>query len=181
MDGVFHQGFELVPVLTQQLKLKVRGNRVNAPGLGHRLKPAHQQAAHLFLVVDEAVRVAHHRQHGVHALDLSGDDVKMLGRVQRHVHPGEQAKLARPLAGAVHQHLAAHLALGGTHTLHLAVLDDHTGDLNALLYAHAPIACPLGQRHAQVGRVGLAVTRQPDGAVQVVGAHHRVTLARLLR
>ena len=181
MDGVLHQGLELVPVLTQQLELKVRGNRVHAPGLGHRLKPAHQKAAHLFLVVDEAVRVAHDRQHGVHALDLASDDVKMLSRVQRHVHPGEQAKLARPLAGAVHQHLAAHLALGGAHTFDPAVLDDDAGDLTAFLHAHPPVACPLGQRHAQVGRVGLAVTRQPDGAVQVVGAHHRVTLARLLR
>ena len=79
VDGVLHQGLELVPVLAQQLKLKVRWNRVHAPGLGHRLKAAHQQAAHLFLVVDVPVRIAQNRQVGRHARDLLGDDVEVLG------------------------------------------------------------------------------------------------------
>ena len=39
---------------------------------------------------------------------------------------------------------------------------------------------PLGQRERQVGRVGLAVAGQPDRTDEIIDAHHRVVLERLL-
>ncbi len=110
---------------------------------------------------------------------LVGDDVEMFGRVQRHVHAGELAELPRPLAGAVDQRLAAHFTLHRVHPRHAALLDDHAGDLDALDQLGAALARALGQRHRQVGRVGLAVARNPDRALQVVGTHHRVQIASL--
>ncbi len=177
---VLHQRLELLPVLVQQLELERVRDGLHPPGFGHRLETAHQQATDLFLVVDEAVGVAHHRQHRVHALDAVGDDVEMLGRVQRHVHAGQRTELPRPLAGAVDQRLAAHLALRGAHTGDPAAFDDHAGDLDILHQLGAAVACALGQRHRQVGRVRLAVARDPDRAVQVVGAHHRIQVAGFL-
>jgi hypothetical protein len=142
---------------------KRAGDRVHAPGLGHRLEAAHQQAADLFLVVDEAVGVAHHRQHRVHAVDAVGDDVEVLGREQRHVDAGQRAELPRPLAGAVDQRLAAHLALTqcarrprGPRSMVTPVTSTPSTSLAP------PLRAPLGQRHAQVGRVGLAVAGDPD-------------------
>jgi hypothetical protein len=58
----------------------------------------HQQAAHFFLVINEAIGVAHHRQHGVHTFNLAADNVEMLGRIQRHIHTSQLAELPCPLA-----------------------------------------------------------------------------------
>ena len=184
VDGVGHQDLELVPVLAQQLELEGAGNRVHRPGLGLRFEATHEQAADFLLVVDEAVGVAHHGQHGVHALDLVRNDVEVLGRVQRHRHPRQRAELPRPLAGAVHQGFAVHVALGGAHAHGTrparALSGDDTRDLHAFHHVHPAVTRALGQRHAQVRRVGLAVTRDPDGALQIIGAHHGVELASLL-
>jgi hypothetical protein len=178
VQGVGHEGFELVPVLVEQFKLEGARNGVHLPGLGLGLEAPHDQAADLFLVVDEAVGVAHHRQHRMHAIDLSGDDVEVLGGVERHIDPGQCAELACPLPCAVHQHFAPHVTLAGPDTHSPSAFDDDPGDLDVFHDLHTAIARPFGQRHAQVRRVGLAVPGQPDGALQIVGAHHRVTLAR---
>src|SRR5262249_14394819 len=54
----FHQRLELIPVLGQKLELEILGNAAHAPGLRDRLEPAHEQAADLFLVIDEPVGIA---------------------------------------------------------------------------------------------------------------------------
>src|SRR3712207_7661154 len=46
---------------------------VRRPRLRHRLEAADEEPADLFLHVDVAVRIAHHRQVRMHAGDLSGD------------------------------------------------------------------------------------------------------------
>ena len=149
VDGVGHQDLELVPVLVQQLELEAAGDRVHRPGFGLGFEAAHEQAAHLLLVVDEAVGVAHHRQHGVHAFDLVGDDVEVLSRVQRHRHPRQRAELPRPLAGTVHQRLAVHIALRGAHAHGArparALGGEDPRDLHALHHAHPAVARALGQ------------------------------------
>ena len=113
-DGAVHQDGEVVPVLLQELELERVGQRVGCdPGLGLGLEPADQQAAHLFLDVGVAVRVAQHGEVAVHAAYLLGDDVEVLGRVQRDGHPGQGADLLGPLAGAVDHDLRLDVALVG--------------------------------------------------------------------
>jgi hypothetical protein len=160
---------------------KVDGIGSTRQGLALRLEAAHQQPADFFLVVDEAVRVAHHRQHRVHARDAVGDDVEVLGRVQRHVDAGQRAELARPLAGAV-DHVSQRTSPCAVRTPTARPFSTMTPVTSTpSTHLHAAVARALGQRHAQVGRIGLAVAGQPDGALQVVGAHHRVQLAGLRR
>ncbi len=176
-----HQRLELVPVLVEQFEAEGRRDRIDRPRLGLRLEAAHQQAADLFLVVDVAVGIAQHRQHRVDAVDPVGDDVEVLGRPERHVDAGERAELARPLASAVDDDFARDLAV-------LAVLTNceagdaravrasdaaNGDDLGAFDDLDAAIARALGERHRQVGRVGLAVARDPDRAGEVVGAQRR--------
>src|SRR5262249_56648467 len=55
VDRRAHQRLELVPILRQELELEMLGNAAHAPGLRHRLEAAHEQAADLLLVIDEAV------------------------------------------------------------------------------------------------------------------------------
>ena len=182
-------GSKLVPVFAQQLEAEGRRDRVDTPGLGLRLEAAHDQAADLFLVVDEAVGVAHHGQHRVDAVDAVGDDVEVLGRPERHRHASELAELARPLAGAVDERVAGDLELAAV-VAHANARDAarvalalglHADHLDAFDDRRASLARALGQRHRQVGRIGLAVAGNPDRALQVVGAHHRKQLASALR
>ena len=97
VDRAVHQDREVIPVLAEQLELeRVRQLVGRDPGLGLRLEAADQQAADLFLDVGVAVRVAQHGQVPVHAGDLVGHHVEVLGRVQRHGDPAHRADLPWP-------------------------------------------------------------------------------------
>ena len=189
VNRIFHQRLELVPVFAQQLELKGRWNRIHLPRLGRQLKPAHHQAADFFLVINQTIGVAHHWQHGVHAGNLAGDDVKVFGAIQRNRHPCKPAELPRPLASAVHQGFAAnggHFRIGRVGVAHLhahraAVLNHHTDHLHALHNFHATVPRALGQRHAQIRRVGFAVAWQPDAALQIFVADDGVFVFDLCR
>ena len=110
-----------------------------------------------------------------------GDDVEVLGGVQRDVHarPSRPTCL-RPLARAVHHDLGLDVTGVGAHTGDPAVRVDHTGHPGVLDDPRATQPRALGQRLRQVGRVGLAVGGQPDRPDQVVDPHHRPVLQRLL-
>ncbi len=94
MNRVSHQRLELLPVLVEQLELEARRDRIEVPWLGDRFEAAHDEPADLFLVVDEAVGIADHRKLRGDAIDLSGDEVEVLGRIQRYVDAGLLSKSA---------------------------------------------------------------------------------------
>ena len=185
MNGVGHQRLELIPVLWQQLKLEALGDPGNVPRLGDRLETAHHQSAHLFLVVDVAVGIAHHRQIGMDAGNRPRHDVEMLGRKQRHVDPRELAKFARPYSAAVHQALAPQLVFVATmpitHAGNRCLLDHDIDDLRLLDDACATEARSPGQRLRQIGWIGLAVAGNPYRAAKIVGAQQRINIARFGR
>jgi hypothetical protein len=146
-------------------------------------------AADFLLVVDVAVGIAQDRQHRMDAVDAVGDDVEVLGRPERHVDAGERAELPRPLAGAVDDDLAGDLDLVAA-VANAQALDARPGrpdfaadrdDLRVLGDLHAAHARALGERHRQVGGIGLAVAGDPDRAGEVVGAQDRKQLAGLRR
>ena len=187
LDRVFHQDLERLPVVGQQLELEVLRDATAVrgalqPGCRLRLEAAHQQAADLLLEVHVAVGIAQHRQVAVHAVDAVGDDVVVLAGEQRHRHAHAARELARPLAAAQHHDVGRDRSLGAILAAPLQGLDRAAsrGDLgagwqhlHALEDAHAAIARALGQRDRQVGRIGLAIARQPDTALQIGGLHHR--------
>ncbi len=182
MYRILHQDLELIPILGQQLEFEPVRNRRHVPRFGYRLEAAHHQAADLFLVIDEAVGIAHHRQVAVDAGDRPGDDVEMLGREQRHIDAGELAEFTRPLSRAIDHALAADLAFAVlaaiAHADDTAALDDDAAHRRAFDDARAAHAGTLGQRLGQVGRIRLAVAGYPDRAAQVVGAKQRIDLSR---
>jgi hypothetical protein len=181
---VVHQDLELVPVVRQHAELEIVGDGI-LPRLGLRLEAAHQQAADLLLEVDVAVGIAHHRQIARHVLHSLGDDVHVLAREQRDRHANHAAHLARPLARTVDHDLSLDRTLAGSNTRHPAarpcILDVDPRHPCLLEDAHAVVARAPGQRLRDVGRIGLAVARQPHRTHQIVGPHDRIFLAGLAR
>ena len=137
---------------------------MHIPRFGHRLKAAHHQATHFFFVVDVAIGVSHHGPHGVNAFNLVGHDVEMLSRIKRHIDACQLTKLTRPLARTVHQDFALNVALLGFHTAHATVIQVNTCDFNVFQNLDAMQPCTFGQGHAQISRIGLAVSWNPNAA-----------------
>ena len=181
MYRIAHQDLELIPILAQQLELEPVRNRRHVPRLGYRLEATHHQAADLFLVIDESVGIAHHRQVAVDARDRTGDDVEMLGREQRYIDAGELAEFTRPLSCAIDQALAADLAFAVLpaipHAGDISAFDDDAAHRRAFDDPCAAHAGPFRQRLRQVGRVRLAVAGNPHGPAQVVGPKQRIDLS----
>ncbi len=178
----------MVPVLVEQLELEGVGDLLGGdPRLRLRLEPADDEPADLLLDVGPAVGVAQDRQVAVHALDLLGDDVEVLGGVQRHPDPGQGTDRLGPLAGAVDDHLALDVAVVGVHPPHPAAtrrgrVGHHVepGDPHPFPHRDTELPGALGQRLGDVGGVGRAVAGQPDRPGEVLGAQQRVPLPRLL-
>jgi hypothetical protein len=155
---VLHEDLEVLPILLEELEFERVGDLVRGhPGLGFRLEPADHQPADLFLEVGVAVGVAQDRQVGVHAGDGFGDHVEVLGGIQRHVHPRHGADGLRPLAGAVDHDLGFDVAGVGAHAGHPRTVGEHIEHADVLEHLGPTLPRPLGQRHRQVGGVGLAV------------------------
>ena len=145
------------------------------PRLGVGLERADDQAAGLLLEVRPAVGVAHDRQVGVDAGHGLGDDVEVLGGVQRDGDPGEVSDRLGPLAGAVDDHLALEVSGVGADTGDpppaRAVLEVEAGHPHPFEDRGPALPGAAGERLGQVGGVDPPVAGQPDRAEQVVDRH----------
>ena len=175
----------MLPVLVEELELeRVRDLRRRDPRLRDGLEPADHEAADLLLDVDVAVGVTEDRQVRVHALELVGDDVEVLGRVQRHRDADLVAEGLGPLAGAVDDDLGLDVTGVRPYAGHapsacgLGRVDAE--DPHPLVDADAVAARTLGEREGEVRRVGPPVLGQPDGTEQVVDGDDRPALLGLL-
>ena len=166
--GLFDVLGEVVPVVVEQLELKVVGKVVLGPGDGILLVAAEGEAANLLLEIDAAVRVADGGDVGGQARDRLGNGVLVLDRLQRHGDAGQGADLARPLAGAVHHLLAGDEALRGLDVGDAVACHAEAGDAHALHNGGAVHTRALGQGLGDVAGAGLAVGGQVAGADQIL-------------
>ncbi len=173
MQRAAHEDFELIPIVGQQLKFEIRRNAAHAPGFGRRFEAAHDEAADFFLEVNVAVRVAHHRKIGGDAVDALGHDVHMFGGMHRHGNAAQAPDLPGPLAGAIDDDLGLDRAPVRDDAGDRAIAGFDRGDARLLEDPRAAVARALGERLRQIGRVGLAVARQPGAAGEIVAAHDR--------
>ena len=188
MHGALHEHREVLPVLVEQLELEgVRDLLGRDPRLGLGLEPPDDEATDLLLDVGPAVRVAQDRQARRDAVDLVGDDVEVLGGVQRHPHPGQCPDRLGPLAGAVDDHLALDVTVVGAHPADptpaggRGVGDDvEPGHPHAFAHRHPELAGALRERLGDVRGIGRPVAGQPDGAGEVLGAQQGIAVTRLL-
>lgn len=144
VDRALHEHLEVLPVLVEERELEgVRDAVGRHPRLGLGLEATDEQAAHLLLDVGPAVGVAQHREVPVHALDRLGDDVEVLGRVERDVDPGHRADGSRPLPGAVDDDVGLDVTVVGAHPGGPPVTRQHVGDADTLGDPHPePAARP---------------------------------------
>ena len=110
-----------------------------------------------------------------------GHHVEVLGRVEGHVDPAEEADRLRPLTGAVHDDFCLDGPPVRDHARHPAGAGDDVGHACALRDAHAPHAGAAGQRRRHVDRIDGAVARQPEGAEQIADLQNGVALPSLRR
>ena len=79
-ESIFHQTFEVLPILFQQLEFERVGNLVRShPGFGLRFEAADDQPADLLLEIGVAVGVTQDRKVGMDTGYGLGDDVEVLG------------------------------------------------------------------------------------------------------
>ena len=181
MDRLLHHDLEVIPVFRQQREREVVRDAAHAPRLRDGLEAAHQQAADFLAHVDVAVGIAQHRQVRRHAGHRLGDDVEVLGGVQRHRDAGEPSELARPHPRAVHDDVARDVARRRAHARDGAVADVDAGDRGVLEDRRAAEPRALREGERGVDRIRASVARQPEPAHEIVGADERPAPARFLR
>ena len=143
-------------------------------GLATGSKAPDQQLAGVLLVVGALVGHPQHRQVARHLGQGLGDDVEMLGRVQRHRDADGGRQLARPHAGGEHDGAGGDRPLLGHHADRPALLDQDALDLDALDDPRPALAGALGEGLRRVDRVGLAVLGQEHAAHRVADLEQRV-------
>ena len=179
-QGVFHEDFELVPIVFQKLEEKLVRDTVHRPGFRLGFEAAHHQPASFLLEIDVAVGVAQNGKIGRHVVHRFGDDVHVFGGMKRDMHATHQADLARPLARAVHDAARLDRAVVGNDARHRGAIGQDVGDFDTFEDTGPRHACAFGQGLCDVRRVGLAVAGHPKSALDVVDLHHGPFSARFL-
>ena len=118
---------------------------------------------------------------GCTPVDGLGDDVEVLGRVQRHVHPRHARRPVWPTARRSSPRSPPRRRPTSVRTPVTRPSAVSTSITLVCSRIRAPRnRAPLASATRQVGRVGLAVGGQPDGADEIVDPHDRIVRKRLL-
>ncbi len=94
-----------IPVGLDHAEREVVGDAADVPRRAHRLEQPDHQPTDLFAVVAEVGGVLDHRPVAGQPIDLLGDEVVVLGGLQRDVDAGDLAQLSSPHPGAVDDEL----------------------------------------------------------------------------
>ncbi len=170
-----------VPVGLQRRERGVAGDAVDLPGCTHRLEQPDHQPADLFPVVAVVAGVLDHGPRRIEPFHLFGDQVVVLGGLERDRDARPFAQLAGPHAGGVDDVLALDRAPIGDDAAHGAVFDQDVLDGDALDDRHPPLAGAASERHRGVDRVDPSVALDVKPGQQVVGAGEREQVGHLAR
>ena len=179
-QGQLHDLLEVIKIGLQELEIERIRHAVLCPWDAIGLVPAHDQAAHLFLPIGQAIGIAQCGQVARHAEGFS-NHVLMLNRHQRDGDPDRGRQLSRPLPATEHQLFAGDLALIGTHADSATFFNQDLADRTTLDELCAFHARALGQRLRDVRGARLPVCWQIGGAHDIGDVHERPEILRLLR
>ena len=180
-DGALQIRSHPVPVGRDFAKREVRRDALHLPRRADRLEQAEHQAAALFPVVAVVGGVLQHRPVPVDLPDRLGQQVVVLGGLQRDGDPGQLAEFPCPHPGAVDDVLGLDVAARGADTGHGTAVLHKTGDRDALDDPRALHPGAAGQRHRHVDRVDPAVGRDVEAGQHVVDPRQRPQLGDLAR
>ena len=160
---------------------KSSGMPIHVPRRAHRLEQPDHQPADFLAVVAEVGRVLDHRPVLRQPVDLLGDEVVVLGGLQRDVDADGLAELAGPHAGAVDDQLRFDVAAIGAHAgdrrrCAAALRSPTTPSMIVAPFRRAPLASAI------VTSTGIrpAVLFHVEPGQHVVGARQREQLGHLL-
>ena len=168
-----------IPVGADLAEREVGRDAVDLPRRAHRLEQADHQPADLLAEVAVRARILEHRPRRVEAVDLLGDQVVVLGGLQRDVDARPRAELAGPHAGAVDDVLGLDRPRAVVDAGDRAAMRRDAGDGDALDDRRALLAGASGERHRHVDRVHAAVVGDVEAGEDVVGAGEREHLGDL--
>ena len=178
-----HRGLDVgphpVPVRRDGPEREVLGDPTDVPRRADRLEQPDHQAVALGSDVGEVARVL---QDGPVRVDLRhrpGDQVVVLGGLQRDAHPRALAELTGPHARGVDHVLALDVAGGRAHADDRAVAGQHVDRGSSLEQSRPAHARALGQGHRDVDGVHSPVGGRVERREDVVGAGGREQLADL--
>ena len=181
LQGLRKDRFEVVEVLGQGAEGEVVGHAVHGPGLRFEFEGTEEELACILLEVSLFVGHAQGRHAGREHGHGLGDEIEVLGRLQRYGNAGAGRELPRPHAGGEHHGAGAHLALGRADANDPPVLDQQIVNAQAFTNRRAARAGAGGQGHGRVDRIGLPVAGQANGAVNAVQGKVRPVVEDLLR
>ena len=179
-QGLAHMLLEMIPVIFEQLEFEIVGHVAKRPGDRVRLIAAEDEATDLFLEIGAPVGIADRRHIGGKSIDLLGDHILMLHRLQWHGDTSHRTDLTCPLPAAIDDRLAGNAALIGDHRDDTAFLDFEAFDADAFDEPRAMHARSLGERLGDVGRACLPVGRQEGRADEIACIEQRPELLRLV-
>ena len=161
----------MIPVLRQADELGALRNAHRCPGLRDGLEEPDQELAGVLADVGPLVRTAQDRQVGRQGLDRLGDQVEVLGRVERDRHAGSPAELAGPHPGAVHDRLSGDVSAARPDPADPSIHAVHGRHARALEDPRTPTAGGRGDGLREICRVDDRVVGEVRGPGDSRGIH----------
>ena len=168
MCCIFHKRCNVFEVFRQRGKRKLFRDALHAPWLCNWFKPAHQQLACVFFEISATVLVAQHRHRWRDSLNGLGDNVKVLGCMQRNCCANCVAQLARPHSSAVHNCIGPNHFAVGNYANCSAAFNNNSFNFYVLKNFDTVRACTLCKRLRHVDWVNDTVSWQVHCTDQVV-------------
>ena len=162
-----------IPIRVDGAEDEVVRYTIQLPRRRHRFEQPHEHAVALRPVVAVAIGVLHHRQVWAHAGHGIGDQVVVLGGLQRHLHTGCGPETVGPHASGVDDQLGLDAAPIGEHRRHPAAALFHAGGADTLEDARATSTGTFGQRRRNADGVGATLVGHHEAREHVVGAQQR--------
>src|ERR1700751_344195 len=171
--GPLEMGLHAVPVRWYFAEGKICRNTGDVPGACSVLEDADHDLAGFLADIGAAPRVAQDRQPRMHARDRLGDEVVVLGGLQRHLDTRESPDRSSPNAAAIHDDVGDDSPKRTLHRGHPAILLFNALDRTVLEYRDAGLTCSLGERPRDIGRVDAPVAREVKGGLHVPEVRER--------
>ena len=140
------------------------------PCLSDGFEEAHEQSTALLAEVAVGAGVLHDRKVARDAVDRLGEQVVVLGGLQRHVDAGRRGELPGPQAGREHHRLALDVALVGDDARDLAPSAYEPGDGHAGDHGGTTVFGALGQCGGHAHRIGAALVGHVGREEHIVSA-----------
>ena len=156
----------MVEILRQLIKFKISRNALHGPRFRNRLKSPKEHFARILFIIRTFIGHAQHR-HLAQPLNRLTDDIKMLAGLERNINAQHPPNLMAPHATTIDHILACDgaafaLLILPLHRCDPATRACYTHGFGLLKHLRTHLTRALGQSQRDIGRIALAIQRQPN-------------------